>query len=104
MGIPPKTKSKSNKVKIISPFADRWFLHQIPLDMRWGNCTFTLDRLDNNYDWLVAYNNIPCTPENLTKGITRNSTAIECIQCLPLVSLHQSPITAEHLQSNSDAY
>ena len=75
MGIPPKTKSKSIKVKIISPFADRWFLHQIPLDMRWGNCTFTLDRLDNNYDWLVAYNNIPCTPGKSNK---RNFEKLNC--------------------------
>lgn len=75
MGIPPKTKSKSIKVKIISPFADRWFLHQIPGDMRWGNCTFTLDRLDNNYDWLVAYNNIPCA---LGKSSKKNNEKLNC--------------------------
>ncbi len=67
MGVPPKTESKLIKVKIITPFSDRWFLHQIPQDMRWANCLFTLNRSDQKYDWLVAYNNIPGAIGNCSK-------------------------------------
>lgn len=46
------------RVKIVTPFSARWFLHQLPADRRWGNCIFTLDPEDREYDWLVAYNNL----------------------------------------------
>src|SRR6056300_1612789 len=54
------------KVKVISPFSNRWFLHQLPKNMTWGNCVFTLDATETKYDWLVSYNNIPKNP--LTKS------------------------------------
>ena len=54
------------KVKVISPFSNRWFLHQLPKNMTWGECVFTLDASETKYDWLVSYNNIPKNP--LTKS------------------------------------
>jgi hypothetical protein len=67
MEIPSKTRSELIKVKIVSPFSERWFLHQIPEDMCWGNCKFTLNRNEEAYDWLVVYNNVPNLPKNLGK-------------------------------------
>lgn len=75
MNVPEPAISKLIRVKITTPFSDRWFLHQIPKDMRWGNCLFTLNRSEDQYDWLVAYNNIPPAHQNHCK---KNCEELHC--------------------------
>lgn len=62
MSTPPSNADASIRVKIVTPFSPKWFKHQLPKDMRWGNCVFTLDPNTREYDWLVAYNNLPPQP------------------------------------------
>jgi len=53
------------RVKILTRFSPRWFQHQLPTGMRWGNCVFTLDPATREYDWLVSYNNLPTRPAQI---------------------------------------
>jgi len=66
------------RVKLLSPIPERWFRHQLPSDdPGWGNCVFSFDPNDTQYDWLVVYEDIPGLP-----GIPRNQRC-EQLMCPP---------------------
>ena len=47
------------RVKVISPIPARYFLHQLPQgNPVWGNCRFSFDPEDRDYDWLVVYEDL----------------------------------------------
>lgn len=51
------------KVKLLSRFSADLWLHQCPDGIgRWGNCEFVFDRQATDYDWLVAYDDVPARP------------------------------------------
>lgn len=51
------------RVKILSPIPQRWFLHQLPSgNPKWGNCVFSFDPANHDYDWLVVYEDLPGLP------------------------------------------
>lgn len=67
------------KVKFVSrgntPAPDRW-LRQFPKsEPVWNNCHFSFDPEDRDYDWLVAYDDLPAT-----KG-ERFSRRVETLAC-----------------------
>lgn len=48
------------RVKLLSRFPPEQWLHQLPQGRaRWGRCEFLFDRDATDYDWLVAYDDIP---------------------------------------------
>lgn len=47
------------RVKVLSPLPARYFLHQLPEgNPVWGNCRFSFDADDRDYDWLVVYEDL----------------------------------------------
>jgi hypothetical protein len=57
------------RVKVISPVPTRFFLHQLPGNLQWGNCRFSFDPEDRDYDWLVVYEDLPSL-----HGLPRNQS------------------------------
>lgn len=56
--------SDAIRVKVLSPLAQRYFLHQLPAGVPvWGNCRFSFDPADREYDWLVVYEDLPGLPD-----------------------------------------
>jgi hypothetical protein len=50
----------SIRVKLISRCHPSIWLRQLPTDNpTWGNCTFVFDLEEQNYDWLVVYDELP---------------------------------------------
>ncbi len=48
------------RVKVLSPLPQRYFMHQFPGGVPvWGNCHFSFDPADRDYDWLVVYEDLP---------------------------------------------
>ena len=48
------------RVKILSREGDKCWERQLPgPELTWGNCRFLLDRDDQDYDWLVVYDDLP---------------------------------------------
>lgn len=48
------------RVKVLSTIPRRYFLHQVPDgNLQWGNCHFSFDPKDREYDWLVVYDDLP---------------------------------------------
>lgn len=55
---PPRT-SETIRVKVLSPIPPRYFLHQLPEENPgWGNCRFSFEPEDRDYDWLVVYEDL----------------------------------------------
>ena len=56
----PPRMSEKIRVKVLSPIPQRYFLHQLPAgNPVWGNCHFSFDPQDRDYDWLVVYEDLP---------------------------------------------
>jgi len=52
------------RVKVITPIPERYFMHQLPGGTPvWGNCRFSFDPADRDYDWLVVYEDLPGLPD-----------------------------------------
>jgi len=50
------------RVKVLSTIPQRYFLHQVPDgNLQWGNCHFSFDPKDREYDWLVVYDDLPAS-------------------------------------------
>jgi len=65
------------RVKLLSPLTARYFLHQLPdAQPAWDVCRFSFDPADDQYDWLVVYEDLP--PRT---GMQREQ-AIETLACL----------------------
>ncbi len=78
------------RVKFLSRFNAEQWLHQLPHGQpRWGRCEFVFDRDASDYDWLVAYDDVPpsgsesgrlgseqlaCPPENTLLVTTEPSS------------------------------
>ena len=70
------------RVKLLSPLTARYFLHQLPDDQpAWGDCRFSFDPADDQYDWLVVYEDLPPQP-----GMQRDQ-AVETLACPPANTL-----------------
>ena len=55
----PATPSKI-RVKVMATIPTPVLRHQLPGDIpEWGNCRFSFDPEDSNYDWLVVYDDLP---------------------------------------------
>jgi hypothetical protein len=64
------------RVKVISPLPERYFLHQLPLgNPEWGNCRFSFDPDDGDYDWLVVYEDLRTTGKD---GTRREQEMLAC--------------------------
>lgn len=47
-------------VKVLTPVPQRYFKHMLPGSKPvWGNCHFSFDPHDRDYDWLVIYEDLP---------------------------------------------
>ncbi len=58
------------RVKVISPIPQRYFLHQLPEgNPAWGNCRFSFDPEDRNYDWLVVYEDLRTANKDGKRGL-----------------------------------
>ncbi len=56
-------KARPIRVKIVSRVPTEQWLHQLPHGVsRWGNCEFIFDQQAREYDWMVAYDDIPELP------------------------------------------
>ena len=52
------------RVKVLTPIPRRYFMHQFPGGAPvWGNCHFSFDPDDRDYDWLVVYEDLPALPD-----------------------------------------
>ena len=70
------------RVKLLNPLTARYFLHQLPdAQPSWSDCRFSFDPEDDQYDWLVVYEDLPPRP-----GIQRDQ-AVEPLACPPANSL-----------------
>jgi hypothetical protein len=59
------------RVKVISSTPTSTWLHQFPHNEPvWGDCEFVFDRAEQNYDWLLVYDDLPARPDE-TKRISR---------------------------------
>lgn len=57
------------RVKVISPLPERYFLHQLPHgNPEWGNCRFSFDPEDRDYDWLVVYEDLRTANKDGKRG------------------------------------
>jgi hypothetical protein len=64
MAIEASSPAPAIRVKVLSPVPERYFTHQLPGGIpEWGNCRFTFDPLDHDYDWLVVYEDLPALPD-----------------------------------------
>jgi hypothetical protein len=55
----PATPSRI-RVKVMATIPLAVLRHQLPGDIpEWGNCQFSFDPEDGNYDWLVVYDDLP---------------------------------------------
>ena len=60
MTIQPPRAPKTIRVKVLSTIPQRYFLHQVPDgNLQWGNCHFSFNPNDREYDWLVVYDDLP---------------------------------------------
>lgn len=58
------SQSDQIRVKVLTPIPQRYFMHQFPNgEPVWGNCRFSFDPADRDYDWLVVYEDLPALPE-----------------------------------------
>jgi len=52
------------RVKVLSPLAQRYFMHQFPGGVPvWGDCHFSFDPAERHYDWLAVYEDLPALPD-----------------------------------------
>lgn len=66
------------RVKVLSPIPQRYFLHQLPEgNPEWGNCRFSFDPADRNYDWLVVYEDLRTANKDGKRGFQ------EALACPP---------------------
>jgi hypothetical protein len=57
------------RVKVLSPIPQRYFLHQLPEgNLVWGNCRFSFDPEDRDYDWLVVYEDLRTANKDGKRG------------------------------------
>ena len=57
-----QTPAKPSKirVKVMATIPQAVLRHQLPGDIpEWGNCQFSFDPMDREYDWLVVYDDLP---------------------------------------------
>ena len=60
MSTRPSSPTTGIRVKILTTIPLRFFEHQLPGGKpSWGNCHFSFDPEDRNYDWLVVYDDLP---------------------------------------------
>jgi len=59
-----ETSQYVKRVKFLSQQSNlgEWARYFPDQDGRWGNCQFVFDRDERNYDWLVAYDDVPPKP------------------------------------------
>ena len=58
----PPPQSEQIRVKVLSTIPQRYFLHQVPDgNLKWGNCRFSFNTKDREYDWLVVYDDLPAS-------------------------------------------
>ncbi|MHB1188696.1 glycosyltransferase family 10 domain-containing protein [Thiobacillus sp.] len=58
------------RVKVLSPIPQRYFLHQLPAgNPVWGNCRFSFDPEDRDYDWLVVYEDLRTANKEGKRGL-----------------------------------
>jgi hypothetical protein len=75
------------RVKVLSPIPQRYFLHQLPEgNPVWGNCRFSFDAEDRDYDWLVVYEDLRTANKEGKRGLQ------EVLVCPPR---HTMLITSE---------
>ena len=64
------------KVKLLSRVAEGEWLRYFPdTNRRWGNCEFSFDKNDRNYDWLVVYDDLPARDN---ERFTSNKEVLAC--------------------------
>lgn len=62
MTTPASPASEEIRVKVLSTIPQRYFLHQVPDgNPQWGNCRFSFNPKDREYDWLVVYDDLPAS-------------------------------------------
>lgn len=66
------------RVKFLGKDPTETWIRQFPGNIpRWGRCDFTFDPLDEQYDWLVVYNDLPSSrPEESLPCARRHSLLI----------------------------
>lgn len=65
----PSEPTRKIRVKVISPLPERYFLHQLPHgNPEWGNCRFSFDPEDRDYDWLVVYEDLRTANKDGKRG------------------------------------
>jgi hypothetical protein len=70
------------RVKVLSPIPPRYFLHQLPEgNAVWGNCRFSFDPEDRDYDWLVIYEDLRTANKDGKQGFQ------ETLACPPAHTL-----------------
>lgn len=70
MTIQPPSASEKIRVKVLSPIPQRYFLHQLPDgNPEWGNCRFSFDPDDREYDWLVVYEDLRTANKDGKRGL-----------------------------------
>jgi hypothetical protein len=66
------------RVKVLSPLPARYFLHQLPQgNPVWGECRFSFDADDRDYDWLVVYDDLRSANVHGKRGLQ------EALACPP---------------------
>lgn len=56
------------RVKVMTSVPRHAMMHQLPGGVpRWGRCLFSLDPLDDQYDWLVVYDDLPARHDEARK-------------------------------------
>ena len=70
MTTPPLRTAEPIRVKVLSPIPARYFLHQLPEgNPVWGNCRFSFDPEDRDYDWLVVYEDLRTANKEGKRGL-----------------------------------
>lgn len=93
MGMNPNSTAAKIRVKIMSTIPREVLRRQLPINKpEWGNCIFSIDPKENEYDWLVVYDDLPAKQSEVRKD------RYEKLACPPINTMltTSEPSTIKH--------